>query len=1206
MWRTSVSSTIMTTIGVFSGALAQLRLALHKIQSRVGPCEQRILCSTRLRQLASWVWGPSNKLNLRRLLTRGALFGQQLAGKCSAELFPTLVDRISAPATSVFTTLVNAATSEAIAPLYYLPFMSHKRAFVGMVDSGSQLNLVHSSILKLLSFSPVRLPTQTFKGVQGTQTVVKQWIAFTITLQNSQPIAILCGVTDSLPCSVLLGQPFLLASQAVVDYNHGTLTTKRGPCELLARSGAMACNATTAASCPVNLDQSALTESQKMQVMNLINSYRHLWQGGRIGRARTTTHKIKLKTTNPIRDWPRSNPYEHRAEIKKQIEQMLKDSIIQPSHSPHAAEVVMAKKQNSDGTFTGWRFCIDYRKLNEQTVLDAYPLPRISDLLHSIHSSTHFVALDLKAGYWQIPVEETSRKYTAFRCFLGLFEFLVMPFGLTNAPATFQRLVDNLFGEYRLNGVLVYLDDILVHSSSFDKTLALLRVVFDRLAAEGLTINLEKSSFFPKLLKYLGHIIEEGTMRPNPAKLQPLHQLKRPETLYDVRRLLGLIGYYHTYIPNLNGILTPVFQLLKGVKSTKKKDRSTYIEWKDEHASAVNLALEALSKAVLALPRDADEFALETDASADSIAGVLTCKRGDKWAPVAFISKKLTDCERRWPVRDREAWAIVYSVKKFEPFLRGRHFSVFTDHQSLKWLLSAKDGRLARWASRLSEFHLTIYHKTGAQLEHVDYLTRYVDHDRDGDVADRMLYESNLLAATELTVPTVDELIAGQRCEDSPTGRGFMEKDGVVYYHGSIYVPETCRNRVIFAFHSVHPFRHPGIKKTVRMVQRSFNWPGAHNDVVNFIKSCLHCQTTRPGTERLQGLFRTQPMKGPFEIVHIDTWKCYFNNQHHVVLTMIDFCTKWAECVPLPTATGAEITTALLKNWVCRFGVPDTIIMDNERAISGVQITQLLNHIGAKKLTITPKHPEGNAAIESFHRTLKKGLQVFTDDVPFDEALQLVLYSYRCTLHLTTGETPAFLLYGLDPRPPLNADIRFVRNTPARDRIKFLNLLRLEIQWRAYQRRLKANEASNKYRQPGEFEEGQLVLVRATEWDRSQHAFTSHSPVHKLIPKWTLPYRVTKVYHGAKKALVRSLITGTARLVHIQDVRFISPPTSVRQQVEWQQLLQNQLSTVFDEKTRAEVLTKFWEAVKFPQFDVFPATSSKRPRSLASQGLGSG
>jgi len=525
-------------------------------------------------------------------------------------------------------------------------------------------------------------------------------------------------------------------------------------------------------------------------------------------------------------------------------------------------------------------------------------------------------------------------------------------------------------------------------------------------------------------------------------------------------------------------------------------------------------------------------------------------------------------------------------------------------------MLEAKDGCVACWASCITEYDMTISHKDGRKLEHVDYLTRFIDYS-DLDVQDHMVYQANFVCAfvraSAGNLPSMQEVITEQSKVVRPTLKGFFEKGGIIYYHNAIWVPPALQKAIISACHSVAPYRHHGIKKTARLIQRVFNWPGLHDHVVRFLASCLKCQRTRGGIERLQGHFRTHPVPGPFQTIYMDYWKCTFNNTSYQVLTIIDQFTKWAECIPVPSTHAPVIVSTFIRSWICRFGVPDVVVSDNDRTFTGTLLSNIHGTFGTKALSITPYHPEGNAVIESFHRTLNKGLSAFNvpphrPTISFHEALDLVLYSYRATLHSTTGESPAFLVYGVDLRPPMSNDWRFQRNVTVQERLKFLNEMRLDIQLQAYEKRLHANEKRNKYRAPSEFQLYQLILVRATDHDRLKYAHYSGEYKHKLIPKWSLPHRVITVYPGKKKALVRSLLTRDERLVHIQDVRFLQPPQSLLQREEWERVVLQDINSMFDPQVRREKLEQFWEAIDYPQLQTLP--KKRRRTSLALGGDG--
>lgn len=1095
-------------------------------------------------------------------------------------------------------------------PLYFLEFENGGTGYMALIDNGSQLNIVNQGMLESMEFEEEKYEgvTQHVKGIDGSPMKIRKWATFNAYMPTGAVVKVVAAVVDQVMCSLIFGQPFLIAGGMKVDCGNAVLETREGPVKLvvgggqLERGGVSVVEITDVGEVEcLQLKETNINGEQREQLLKLIKKYHVLWEGDRIGRARTVKHAIQLDKEGIIRDFPRQYTEDQRQEIKTQVDSMLREGIIQASRSPHASEIVLAKKKDADGTFTGWRMCIDFRKINDHTLKDAYPLPRINDLLRSVKSSRYFVTVDLKAGYLQIPLEEGSRKYTAFRCFLGLFEFLVMPFGLTNAPATFQRMVDTLFGDLYFRGVSAYLDDILIHGATFEETMGKLEIVLERLAQEGLTINLKKTTFFPKTLRYLGQVIEDGVLSPNKVRVEALDRIEKPRNVYEVRRLLGMLGHYQIYIQDFCGLMVPVFALLKGVKNSKRNNKREGVTWEVEHDGAVQEAIRRLKGSTLRIPLEGDEFLMETDASSTAVGAVLSCRqKGGPWAPVEFMSKALGKTEKKWPTRDREAYAIVYGLKKFDQFLRGRHFVIHTDHQSLRWILTAKGDRVARWASRLSEFRFDILHKSSKQLEHVDYFSRFVDLAEDFDIEDRMVPCVNMLLATRERLPTIADISRAQQEQGGVNGKGYVEKGGLIYYHSRIWVPPVLRNAVIASCHSLAPYRHPGVKKTSRIIQRVFNWPGLFKDVVNYLKGCLFCQQTKAGIEKLQGLFKIHPMVGPFHMVYMDFYECTFNRVRRKVLTMIDHFTKWAECVPVVATTADVIACAFTCNWICRFGAPKVAMHDNDKTFVSDAMDQFKSQWGIAGLTSTPYHPEGNAVIESFHRTLNKGLAHFEIErrstMDFEEALQLVVYSYRCTLHLTTGESPAFLTYGVDLRAPADNDWRFERCTAGRQRLQYLNNMRLEIQWKAREAREQAIERKNEGRYDRVFEEGDLVLVRATDHDRLRMAHATGDHRHKLIPKWSVPQRVITVYPGGKKALVRNLLTGFQRIVHIQNARFIAAPTSELQQKEWELTLSKPLESMFDGTVREEKLRRFWEQIHYPQVEELDRPVAKRAR----------
>ena len=1047
--------------------------------------------------------------------------------------------------------------------------------------------MLNVKLLPKIKYSTTTAPghLNSLQGVQGGVSKILQWVKVPLLLPNGHQEQVPFAVINDLPNGMILGRPFLLQIRAVVDHHNNIVITPFGPVSLIIGSSKkMKIAYSTSLD---RIEAPLLTSIEKKQLIEILSKFPNLWSHKRKGLTAKTMHKIKLTDIIPVNTKPRRATPEQLKIIAAEIDKMLQDNIIRRSDSPYASELLLVKKKTGD-----WRVCIDYRELNTKTVPDRYPLPRIADLLKRIQKARYFIALDLRAGYWQIPMDPESIMFTAFRCFKGLFEFLVMPFGLTNAPATFQRFMDTLFGDMYFNGIIVYLDDILIYGATVQETLEKLQIALGRLDAAGLSINLEKCRCFPERLPYLGHIIIGGTMSPDLDKVAILDKITTPKTVHDVRALLGLIGYYQQYIHQYSEVLSPVFDLLKATPNKKHLNKVFKIEWKDLHTNAIKEALQRLRETVLTIPLDSDEFLMETDASLTAVSAVLHCLQHDgSWAPVEFASKKLTPTQQRWDTREREAFAIVFGLHKFEHYLRGRFFTVHTDHQSLQWMLKATKGKIARWASRMSEFNMIIKHKKGKELAHVDFFTRFTEEDPDPDLKPRMVYA--IESTTEL--PSIDEVLAAQKETDMPEGKGYFFRDGIWYFRNGIWVPPQLRQKIMAACHNLAPFRHPGVKRTKGLVARVFSWPNLHADITSYIRSCLICQQSRPGLDRLQGLFRAHPVPAPFQTVYLDYWSCEYQGPK-MVLTMIDPFTKWAECIPIPNKSAKVVSSAFIRAWICRFGVPKTIITDNDKTFLSCLFRGIANRLGTTTLRTTPYHPEGNAFIEAFHKVLRKGLMHFiatgNHNIPFEEALQLVLFNYRSLPHSTTNESPAFLTYGTDMRSPLDNDWRLVPDLDEGQRIKFLNKMRLDIQFQTIQQVERRNQTINKDRIAKKFELGEVILTRNTPYELAR---LSHNiGGQKLIPRWSMPHRVIQVLADGRKAIVRDILAGRVKEIHIQDARFIGLPQDDKQRQEWEAVLATHMELPEEENARTQLIKSFWDAVEYPQTEELKGIKKRR------------
>ena len=441
---------------------------------------------------------------------------------------------------------------------------------------------------------------------------------------------------------------------------------------------------------------------------NLILQYKHLFATdvSQLTKAKGIEHKFELTDYKPINKAPYRTSTKEKEIIKKQIEEMLRQNVIRPSKSDYASPVVLVKKKNGD-----MRFCVDNRALNAITIKDRFPLPLIDDLIHNLQGCQFISTFDLYSGYWQVPIKEDHKKYTAFICSEGLFEFNVLNFGLSNAPAVFQRLMQKVFSGYLWVFILVYIDDIIIYSKTFDDHLKHLEPTFKRLEEYNLKLQPKKCLFLPKETKFLGYIITNEGLAPDPDKILAVQEFPKPKNQRDVRAFLGLTGYYRAMIQSYARIAKPLTTLLKKNPSTKNGP----IEWNAECEKAFQkLKGFLLSSPILAHFKAGEPLILYTDASDYAMGWVLQQLQDGRERVLVYGSRTFTPVQIKYCITDKECLAVVTAILKLRHFLAGEHFIVRTDHHALCWLMKIKDvsGRLARYALRLQEFDFSIEYKS--------------------------------------------------------------------------------------------------------------------------------------------------------------------------------------------------------------------------------------------------------------------------------------------------------------------------------------------------------------------------------------------------------------------------------------------------------------------------------------------------------------
>ena len=424
-----------------------------------------------------------------------------------------------------------------------------------------------------------------------------------------------------------------------------------------------------------------LSPLQQQQLNDLFKEFSDVFSQGEddLGCTPLLEHTIEMHGPPLRQPYRRQNPTVRREEMA-QVQQMLASDIIRPSNSPWASPVVMVKKKNGS-----LRFYADFRQLNAATVKDAHLLPRIDDLLDALHGARWFSTLDLKSGYWQVPIQECDKEKTAFRTSSGqLYEFSQVPFGLCNAPATFSRLMDRVLSGLHWETCLFYLDDIIVFSSTWEEHLARLRQVFERLRHADLKLGAEKCTFAAKEVSYLGHRVTEEGLLPDSALLAAIREIPPPKTATEVRSFLGLAGYYWRYVKNFATIVGPSHSLTR---------KDAVFHWSADCQTAFDRLKTLLTTSpITVFPDFSQAFRLYTDASTAGLGVILAQVCDGKERIICCASRSLNQAEKAYPATKLECLAIVWAVAKFRPYLMAMPFEVFTDHYALQWLKTVRTG----------------------------------------------------------------------------------------------------------------------------------------------------------------------------------------------------------------------------------------------------------------------------------------------------------------------------------------------------------------------------------------------------------------------------------------------------------------------------------------------------------------------------------
>lgn len=754
-------------------------------------------------------------------------------------------------------------------------------------------------------------------------------------------------------------------------------------------------------------------------------------------------HTIKLKKTEPINlSYSPRNPAMQKV-MYDELDDMLAKDVIEPSSGPWCSPIVITKRK--DGSY---RFCIDFRKINAISERDAYPIPQINSTLDKLRNSKFFSKIDLRNGYWNIPLAEESRPITAFVVpGRGLFQFKVMPFGLHSATATFQRIIEKVLGPELGVYAFVYLDDVIVLGKTVEDHLENVRRILERLRDANLRVNPEKSEFFKRKIHYLGHMVDENGIHTDPEKVKSILNFQTPKNVTELRRFMGIISWCRRFIPDCSTLTQPLTRLLQ------KKNQW---EWGPEQNEVFETLKKKLSSApILAPPDFSVSFCLQTDASQYGLGIVLTQIQNDQEVVIAYASRTLNKAEQNYSVTEKECLAIVWGISKMRYYLEGYSFTVLTDHASLRWLqtISSPTGRLARWNVYLQQFDFTIKFRKGKSNLVADALSRDLNtnenHTEDFtdetafviDVSDQCVWYRNLSKAVSANPDRYPD---------------FSVKDGLLYRHlhhslnftdrdkaWKLCVPEPLRRKVLSENHDAPTAGHLGIAKTIARITENYYWPGMNGDISRYVRNCVSCQEFKTSQGTIHGKMGTCNASQPWEYVSMDIVgplvRSSRGNKYLVVLQ--DKFTKWVELHPIREQKTKSIIQVLKDKIILRFGCPRILITDNGSQFRAKDFEKLVNDFNISHQRTPPYSPQCNP-VERTNKTIKIMIAQFIEknQKSWDNWLPELQFAYNTAKHESTQFSPAYLNYQRTPQTPFSlktsVEKEFPRKTLSVEKLK--------------------------------------------------------------------------------------------------------------------------------------------------------------------------
>lgn len=978
-----------------------------------------------------------------------------------------------------------------------------------LIDSGALgVSLISSDVLRYLPCQP-KPRHYVLKGVSDKEVVCNTYVTVTLEFDYISIEADLVVVPSShMNTSVIVGTDVL--------NRDGVTYVRTKDRQYLTHSKVATVNEVNTVQPKGTLEvNTPLTGKEREDLMAVVSKFsEYLIEGTAATTVKTGEMDIKLTSNAPVVYRPYKLSYEEKLKVRVITADLLDKGIIRRSQSEYASPIILVKKRDGSD-----RLCVDFRALNRITVKDRYPLPLIDDHIDRLGTATFFTSLDMATGFHQIRIKEECIHLTGFVTPEDHFEYLKMPYGLANSPITYQRIINDTLRDLINEGnVLVYVDDVLVLSSSVSEGIELLHRVLHTLTQAGFSINLKKCTFLTTEVEYLGRVISQGQVRPSPRKVEALANTSPPQNVKQVRQLLGLAGYFRRYIKDYARKTACIANLTK---------KNVTFHWGNEQEEVRQELIKHLtSEPILAIFDHKFPTEVHTDASSIGYGAVLFQTHPDgKKHVVSYFSKVTQGAESRYHSYELETLAVVKALQHYRHYLVGLRFVVVTDCNALKATEHKKDliPRVARWWIYLQDFDFSVEYRKGIMMPHADYLSR----NPAAPITVNQISKPKNWAQIAQAADDETQKLLEQLQEGNLDASRYVSRNDLLYYRYTpvgepprllCYVPKGHRLSLLRVFHDEH--EHVGADKTVDLILKHFWFPGLRQFVVKYVAHCLICiSKKRVPRAPQQPITSWEKPDVPFDTIHLDALgPLPLSDNYRFVLIIIDAFTKYSLLYPICRQDVAELKRVVTQA-ISLFGVPRLMVTDKGRMFESREFVTWVNDMGCDLHYITPEMHQANGQVERYVRTVLNMIRIETNHK--GSSWSEVLWKLQLVLNITkqksTCTSPLNLLVGTEATTPVIRavvrDIAADNSKPNREALREITRSRASESLRKNQSR-QDEQVNRNRRTPREFALGDLVFV--IKFSQS---------TGKLDPGMRGPYKVVNILPGGRYEL--TLLSGS-------------------------------------------------------------------------------